>query len=73
MTTQIFVPAMLALQRADDGLTGTELIQSLPHDPASIFTLVLIVSCVGAVLWFGRPRGGGDKPGSVADKPGPVA
>lgn len=66
MTTQIFVPAMLALQRTDDGLTGTELVQSLPRDPASIFTLLLIVSCVGAVLWFGRSRGRGDKPGPVA-------
>lgn len=61
MTTQILLPAILALQSFDDGLTSNEVIQSLPRDPASIFALILIVASALAVLWFGRPRGGGTK------------
>ncbi len=41
MTTQIILPAILALQSFDDGLTSNEVIQSLPRDPASIFALLL--------------------------------
>ena len=61
MTTQLLLPALLALQSADGGLTGNEVLQSLPRDPASIFALILIVASAIAVLWFGRPRGGGTK------------
>ncbi len=61
MTTQILLPANFALQSFDDGLTGNGVLQSLPRDPASIFALILIVASAIAVVWFGRPRGGGTK------------
>lgn len=54
--------ATLALLQSDEGLTSNEVVQSLPRDPASIFALLLIVGCAGAVLWYGRPKGGGNKP-----------
>ena len=62
MTTHILFPAILALQSADQGLTANEVVESIPRDPASIFALVLIVGCSLAVIWFGRPRGGGTRP-----------
>jgi len=30
----------------------------LPTDPASIFVLALVVLVAGAVIWYGRPKGG---------------
>ena len=32
---------------------------SIPTDPATVFTTLLLTSCVGLVLWAGT-RGGGD-------------
>lgn len=47
---------------ADEGLTLSEVLDSIPTDPASIFTILLLVGSVGLVVWFGRPKGGkGDK------------
>lgn len=45
-------------QSADEGLLDG-ILESAPTDPASIFALLLIVGVAGAVIWFGRPRGGG--------------
>lgn len=47
---------------ADDGLSFGDILDSVPTDPASIFTLLLLVGCFGAVVWFGsRSNGkGGD-------------
>lgn len=61
MTTYL-LPAVVALQSADEGLTANEVLQGLPRDPVSIFALLLIVVGAGAVLWFGRPRGGASRP-----------
>jgi hypothetical protein len=68
MTTYL-LPVVVALQSADDGLTANEIIQGLPRDPVSIFALLLIVVGAGAVLWFGRPRGGGTAGRSAQDRP----
>jgi len=58
MNTLLFLSALL--QDADgEGLSATKMFESLPHDPASIFALLLIVGAAGAVMWFGRPKGGG--------------
>jgi hypothetical protein len=49
-------------QSSGDGLTIGEIVSSIPVDPASLFTLLLLVGCVGAVLWFGsrsNDKGGG--------------
>ena len=48
----------VAVQGAENGLTWNKLVSSLPTDPASIFTLVLLLVSIGLVVWFGRPRGG---------------
>ncbi len=61
MSTQILVPAILALQSGEAGGLGSRIVSSLPRDPASIFALLLIVVCAAAVLWYGRPRGGGQR------------
>ena len=61
MTTHMLVPAILALQSGGESGLGSRILHSLPRDPASIFALFLIVVCAGAVLWFGRPRGGGER------------
>jgi hypothetical protein len=47
---------------ADEGLTFSELIDSLPTDPASIFVLVVTGFAVAVVFWTGRPRGKGGGP-----------
>lgn len=44
--------ALFALQSGEGG--GIP----LPTDPASIFVLALVVFVAGAVIWFGRPKGG---------------
>jgi hypothetical protein len=66
MTTTIWSLATTAatLQAtADDGLTFSEMLDSIPTDPASLFTILLLLASVGLVIWFGRPKGGkGDKP-----------
>lgn len=68
--TMYILPALVALQSADEGLTGSDIIQGLPRDPVSIFALLLIVVGAGAVLWFGRPRGGGTASRGAQDGPG---
>ncbi|HUF76355.1 MAG TPA: hypothetical protein VMM35_08755, partial [Longimicrobiales bacterium] len=55
--------AALAQTGPDGGLTFGEVLGAIPTDPASIFTVLLLVGSVGLVLWFGRPKGGkGGKP-----------
>lgn len=53
---------MAQVGSADEGLTFSELIDSLPTDPASIFVLALTVFVVAAVFWAGRPGRTGGKP-----------
>lgn len=62
MNTFLFLSALL--QNADDGLSASEVVGSLPHDPASIFALLLVLGTASAVIWFGRPKGGGGTPAS---------
>ena len=59
MNTYYFLSALL--QNADGGLSATDILGSLPRDPASIFALLLVVGMAGAVMWFGRPKGGGTR------------
>ena len=47
-------------QSSGDGITIGEIISDLPVDPASLFTILLLLGSLGAVLWFGsRPKGKG--------------
>ena len=63
--TALAAPA--AAQAADEGLSFGEILSDLPTDPASIFTVLLLVGSLLLVLWFGRPKGGkGDKGGKPA-------
>ncbi len=41
-----------------EGLTLHEVVADLPHDPASLFVIALLVGCTVWVLWTGRSRGG---------------
>jgi hypothetical protein len=51
----------------DDGLTLAEVIQSLPVDPASIVTFLLLLAFMVGVVWFGtRSRPSGASSGSDA-------
>ena len=68
MTTYL-LPAIVALQSADEGLSASKILQGMPRDPVSIFALLLIVVGAGAVLWFGRPRGSGGGTHSAQDGP----
>jgi len=54
--------ALLLLSPAAGGLTFREVLSDLPTDPASLFTVGLVLAAVVAVAWFGRPGGGGGKP-----------
>jgi len=62
MTT--YIPAALASLAAlaqttpDEGLTFSAILSELPTDPATIFTILLLVGSIALVLWFGRPKGG---------------
>ena len=66
MTIQPFMSVAFALQSGEEGINGHQILQSLPRDPASIFALLLIVVGAGAVLWFGRPRGSGERTDKTA-------
>jgi hypothetical protein len=58
-TTMTTLFPMIALQAGDDGLTLSEILSSLPLDAASVFVLALTTVAIAAVIWYGRPRGGG--------------
>jgi hypothetical protein len=47
-------------QASDDGLTLSEIIDSLPTDPGSIFVILLMVGFFGLILYFGIIRAGGE-------------
>ena len=52
--------ALLAVQSStDDGLTFHEVVDQIPTDPVTIFTLLLVFGSVTLVLWAGRNKGGG--------------
>ncbi|MEX2465559.1 MAG: hypothetical protein WD995_01530 [Gemmatimonadota bacterium] len=56
MNTLFFVSALI--QSSNEGFSLGDVLASLPTDPASLFALLLIVGVAGAVMWFGRPKGG---------------
>ena len=56
--TAMLASASALLQASDEGLTFGDLIAAIPTDPASVFTLLLLLGSVALVLWYGRPRGG---------------
>ncbi len=60
----MFMHAMLAVfAQANDGLSLHKIVASLPRDPASLFTLLLLGGVFGWVLWTGtRPGGRGGRP-----------
>jgi hypothetical protein len=47
----------------DDGLTFAEMLQSIPVDPASIVSYLLLAGFLGGVVWFGTRSGGSGKAG----------
>ena len=54
----------VAASAQEEGLTLSEVVDSLPTDPASLFTVGLMVVFFGMVLWVGRggPKGRGGTP-----------
>ena len=57
MSTILLLSALL--QNADQAASTGSVFGPLPRDPASIFALLLIIGGAGAVMWYGRPKGGG--------------
>ena len=63
LTSPLASTAAALQSTTDDGLTFSAVLESIPTDPASVFTILLLVASVAIVLWFGRPKGGkGGKP-----------
>lgn len=56
MSTTVF--GALALFQEAEPSTLQNILRSLPTDPASIFTLLLVVGVTGLVIWTGRKGGG---------------
>ena len=56
---------LMAAQAAsgDDGLTFAEVVANVPHDPAAVFTYILLVVTFGSIFWVGRPRKAGPPEG----------
>jgi hypothetical protein len=61
MNTHLLSAAAFLQDGLIGGLSGQAIFESLPRDPASIFALALVVGGALAVIWFGRPKGGGTK------------
>lgn len=52
-----------AVQAPNGGFSFRKVLSELPTDPASLFTILLMLGSIGLVVWFGRPKGGsGGKP-----------
>lgn len=63
LVSTLAVTAATLQATPDEGLSFSDILDSIPTDPASLFTLLLFVGSVGLVIWFGRPKGGkGGKP-----------
>ncbi len=56
----MYVPHIIATvaQTGADGLTFDEVVAELPTDPASLFTIFVLLASLALVFWYGRPRGG---------------
>jgi len=55
--------SLVAASAAEDGLSFAEVVQSLPTDPASIFSILLLVVCTFLVLRYGLQQGHKADPG----------
>lgn len=60
--THAFFAAVQALTSPEDGLTFSEVVANVPHDPVSIFTYLLLIVTYGGIFWIGRHR----RPGGTA-------
>jgi hypothetical protein len=58
MSTQALFVASLTQASDGDGLTFSEIIDSLPTDPASMVVMILLAGFFGVVLYFGVKRSG---------------
>lgn len=56
-----YLLTMGALFQSEEGLTLAEVLDEIPTDPASVFTILLLFGSLGAVFWFGK--GSNDKRG----------
>lgn len=54
----ILIPAAFQ-STSDDGLSLGEILARFPTDPATVFTILLLTSCLVLVLWAGRRKGDG--------------
>jgi len=59
MFTNPMLVSLVAQASTDEGLTFGKLVDRLPTDPASLFTIVLLFGAIALVFWSGRSRGGG--------------
>lgn len=63
LISSLATTAVTLQSAADEGLSFSDVLESIPTDPASLFTLLLFVGSLGLVIWFGRSKGGkGDRP-----------
>lgn len=44
------------MEPVHSGLSVSGILANLPHDPATIFVLVLLVAAIGGVVWVSRPQ-----------------
>jgi hypothetical protein len=59
MITHVTLLASAGSMSSGGAVLSGSLIGAIPTDPATVFTTLLLTSCVALVLWAGS-RGGGD-------------
>jgi hypothetical protein len=57
LQSEVVASPQRTVANTDDGLSLAEVIQSLPVDPASIVTILLLLAFIGGVFWFGTRSG----------------
>ncbi len=55
----MYVPFFSSSLATSAGVVATQSVVELPTDPAALVVLAIVLTGVCAVIWFGRPRGGG--------------
>ena len=60
LQSEVVASPQRTVASTDDGLSLAEVIQSLPVDPASIVTILLLLAFIGGVFWFGTRSGPAD-------------
>jgi len=56
------IASLAVLAQASDGLTFSDVVADVPHDPASIFVYVLLIVS-GVLIWRGSRKKGGTERG----------